>query len=168
MEFRLPEPRDEEALVAYVREHQEHGETFIHASLGLADMAFDAWLDQIRRNASEGSGRWGRSLVELCLDRDHLVGLVRIGYELPRDLSEVYGDIGYGVRPTLRRRGYGTEILRHALDVCREHGLAQVRLGCFHDNLASAATIKRCGGVLVAENDNYDPGRLSQYYVIGL
>lgn len=168
MEYRLPERDDEEMLDACVAEHRECGETFIHAGQGIERTDYATWLAQIRRDATDGHGRWGITLTQLCLDGDRLVGLVGIRPELPRDLSERYGDIGYGVRPCERRRGYGTDILRHALDVARGYGLAQVKLGCFKDNLASAATIRKCGGRLVCERDNYEPGRLSQYYVIRL
>ena len=59
-------------------------------------------------------------------------------------------------------------MLRYALSVCKEKGMDEVLLGCYKDNLASAATIKKNGGVLVAENDNYNEGRISQYYSINL
>ena len=40
----------------------------------------------------------------------------------------------------------------------------KVIVGCFQDNPASAAVIRKNGGVLTAENDNYKNGRLCQYY----
>ena len=49
-----------------------------------------------------------------------------------------------------------------------EKEMYNVLLGCYKDNLASAATIKKNGGVLVDENDNYNEGRISQYYSIKL
>ena len=33
-------------------------------------------------------------------------------------------------------------------------------------SIASAATIRKNGGVLVNENNNYNEGRVSQYYLI--
>ena len=41
-------------------------------------------------------------------------------------------------------------------------------LGCYKENLASAATIKKNGGTLITENENYKKGRTSQYYLISL
>ena len=52
--------------------------------------------------------------------------------------------------------------------ISKEKGMDKVLLGCYKDNLASAATIKKNGGVLVDENDNYNEGRISQYYSINL
>lgn len=51
---------------------------------------------------------------------------------------------------------------------CREKGLEKVILGCYKENLASAATIRKNGGILIDENENYKEGRISQYYLINL
>lgn len=87
---------------------------------------------------------------------------------MPQNLTEEIGDIGYGVRPSERNKGYATAMLRYAVSVCKEKGKDKVLLSCYKDNLPSAAVIKKCGGVLVAENDNYNEGRISQYYEIKL
>ena len=84
------------------------------------------------------------------------------------NLTKKLGDIGYGVRHYERNKGYATTMLRYALSVCKEKGMDKVLLGCYKDNLASAATIKKNGGVLVDENDNYNEGRISQYYSLKL
>lgn len=166
--FRLPRLSDKTALADYVREHRSFGETDVESGLGVDSMPYDQWLSQILRNAEVPSGKWGRSLVLLALDGDTLVGLLCIRYELPEEYARLYGHIGYGVRPSLRRRGYASAMLRHALTVCREQGLDEVLLGCRADNIASAKTIEGCGGELLYENDDYIPGRLSRYYRIEL
>lgn len=97
-----------------------------------------------------------------------LSGLLSIRYELPEELSKIYGDIGYGVRPSKRNKGYATKMPAYALSVCREKGMHEVLVGCYKDNLASVATIKKNGGVLAEENENYGEGRTSQYYSIKL
>ena len=58
------------------------------------------------------------------------------------------GHIGYGVRPASRRRGYATGILRQSLQVAGALGIGRVLITCDEDNLASAAVIERCGGLL--------------------
>ena len=54
MEYRLPERDDEEMLDAYVAEHRECGETFIHAGQGIERTDYATWLAQIRRDATDG------------------------------------------------------------------------------------------------------------------
>ena len=168
MIFRLPKMSDKEMLDEYVQEHHDNGEDSVTASMGLSSSEYGGWVERIRRNAAEGNAEWGRSLLHLCFDGERLVGLLSVRYELTPELSGVIGDIGYGVRPSERRKGYATAMLRHGLSVCKEKGLEKVILGCFKDNLASAATIMSNGGVLIAENDNYKKGRTSQYFEITL
>ena len=86
----------------------------------------------------------------------------------PGELSEKNGDIGYGVRPSERNKGYATAMLRYALSVCKEKGMKKAVLGCYKDNPASAATIRKNGGILTVENSNYNENKTSQYYSITL
>ena len=155
-------------MQAYVQEHYDKGESSISASMGLSSSDYAVWVEKIRSNAVCGDELWGKSLLYLCFDDDRLAGLLSIRYELPKMLSEKYGDIGYVVRPSERNKGYAAAMLKYALSVCREKGLKKVILGCFKDNLASAAVIRKNGGILLAENENYKEGRISQYFEIKL
>ena len=168
MKYRLPELKDKDILQEYVQEHYDHGETSITASMDLSSSDFTEWVEKIHSNAIDGDEQWGKSLRYLCFDESTLVGLLSIRYNLPERLTEIYGDIGYGVRPSERNKGYASEMVRYALAVCKEQGMNQVILGCFKDNLASASTIRKNGGILLRENDNYQAGRISQYYLIRL
>lgn len=166
MIFRLPETGDEQLLQGYVQEHWDHCETNISASWGLTACEYDAWVEAVQKNAAAGDETWGKSLLYLCFDQGRLIGLLHIRYDLPAALTGKYGNIGYGVRPTERNKGYATEMLRYALSVCREKGMDRAILGCFKDNLASAATIRKNGGILTEENNNYEKDRISQYYSV--
>lgn len=168
MNYRLPKIIDEMILYEYIQEHYDNGETSISASLDLPVSDYREWVEKIHNNASVGDGEWGKSLLYLCFDETKLIGLLSIRYELPSKLSEIYGDIGYGGRPSERKKGYATTMLRHALSVCKEKGMNHAIIGCYKDNLASSATIRKNGGFLFEESDNYEKGRISQYYLIKL
>ncbi len=81
----------------------------------------------------------------LCFFQEELVGLLSIRYELSSELRNKYGDIGYGVRPSKRHKGFATEMLLHGLAVCRAQGMTDVLMGCYKDNIASARTIIEVG-----------------------
>ena len=98
----------------------------------------------------------------------NLIGATSLRHYLTVEGFNTWGHIGYGVRPSERNKGYASEMVRYALAVCKEQGMNQVILGCFKDNLASASTIRKNGGILLRENDNYQAGRISQYYLIRL
>lgn len=62
-------------------------------------------------------------------------------------LSEWGGHIGYSIRPSERRKGYATEMLRQNLLNCKNHGLEKVMITCDVDNVASERTIVANGGI---------------------
>ncbi|WP_127479613.1 GNAT family N-acetyltransferase [Nocardioides pantholopis] len=100
-----------------------------------------------RRGVDLPPGRVPASFLVAEVDGE-IVGRVSIRHELNDWLLRYGGHIGYGVRPAHRRRGYATEILCQSLEVARAVGVEKALLTCDDDNLASAATIERCGGVL--------------------
>jgi predicted acetyltransferase len=84
-----------------------------------------------------------------------LVGRISIRHELNEWLATYGGHIGYAVIPALRRRGYGTEILRQGLVIARALGIDELLVTCDAGNSASAGVIEACGGVFesIAEGD---------------
>ena len=65
-------------------------------------------------------------------------------------------NIGDGIRPCERRKGYATEMLRLALIECKKIGLQRVLMVCSTDNIGSAKSIINNGGVLENEITNAD------------
>jgi predicted acetyltransferase len=74
------------------------------------------------------------------------------------------GHIGYGIRPSGRRRGLATWALGRMLDQARRLGLARVLIVCEAGNLASAKTIERHGGVLEDVRDT-GHGTVRRYWI---
>lgn len=104
----------------------------------------------------------------LAFAERELVGRVSIRHTLNDFLLQVGGHIGYGVRPAFRRRGYATAILRQALVVVRDLGVDKALVTCDDDNVASARTIERCGGVLHNVVEPPASGPAKRRYWIGL
>ncbi len=98
-------------------------------------------------------------------DRDRLLGAVNIRHYLNDSLLKEGGHIGDGIRPSERRKGYGTELVRLALIECRKLGIDRVLMTCDKDNEASAKTIIRNGGVLENEFVNSDGGLEQRYWI---
>ena len=74
------------------------------------------------------------------------------------------GNIGYGIRPTERRKGYNKINLYLGLIEAQKIGLDKVMLDCDVNNLGSARTMQALGGVLErTEVDPYD-GLLTSVY----
>lgn len=103
-----------------------------------------------------------------CLDteRDRVVGAVNIRHYLNESLLLDGGHIGDGVRPSERGKGIATEMIRMALEECRRLGIYRVLMVCNKDNVASARTIQKNGGIL--ENEVEVDGHTEQRYWITL
>ena len=103
-----------------------------------------------------------------CFDekRNLMVGAVNIRHELNDYLSKYGGHIGDGIRPSERRKGYATEMIRLALEECRKLGLTRVLMTCDKNNIGSAKSIIRNGGIL--ENEIPEEGSIKQRYWIDL
>ena len=103
----------------------------------------------------------------LDVDRNRLLGAVNIRHYLNEDLLKDGGHIGDGIRPSERRKGYATEMIRLALIECKKLGIDKVLMVCDKDNIASAKTIINNGGIL--ENEIIDEdGKVEQRYWITL
>lgn len=103
----------------------------------------------------------------LDVDRNRLLGAVNIRHYLNEDLLKDGGHIGDGIRPSERRMGYATEMIRLALIECKKLGIDKVLMVCDKDNIASAKTIINNGGIL--ENEIIDEdGEVEQRYWITL
>ena len=100
-------------------------------------------------------------------ERDRLLGAVNIRHYLSDALLKGGGHVGDGIRPSERGKGYGTELVRLALIECKKLGIDRVLMVCDKDNVASARTIQKNGGVL--ENEFVDSdGAVEQRYWIEL
>ena len=101
----------------------------------------------------------------LDTERDKLLGAINIRHYLNDDLLREGGHIGDGIRPSERRKGYATEMIRLALIECRKLGINKVLMTCDKDNIGSAKSIINNGGILENELINSD-GVIEQRYWI--
>lgn len=81
-------------------------------------------------------------------DGQTYLGAISLRHALNDLLLNAGGHIGYGVRPSARRRGVATWALGAVLPSARDLGLDRVLVTCADDNVPSARTIERNGGVL--------------------
>ena len=63
------------------------------------------------------------------------------------------GNIGYGIAPAFRGKGYGKELLRLLLNEAKEMGIDKVLVTILLDNIASQAVAIANGGVVTERTD---------------
>ena len=114
----------------------------------------------------ESYGDYVPDSIYFCLDtnRNIFVGAVNIRHYLNETLKFTGGHIGDGIRPSERRKGYGTQMISLALKECDKLGIKDVLMCCNKENIASAKTIIKNGGIL--ENEVVDNGAVIQRYWI--
>jgi predicted acetyltransferase len=155
---------------ALVGEFTAHGEPLIPFPLQFDNADFDAFvtkLDDCARGVGLPEGFVPHSTFWL-VDEGEVVGVSNLRHRLTYLLRIEGGNIGYGVRPSARRRGHATALLRHTLGEARAVGLDEVLLTCAKANAGSVATILRCGGRLDSEEFIAARGEVVQRYWIGL
>lgn len=97
-----------------------------------------------------------------------VVGRGALRHELTPDLAEFGGHIGYEVRPSHRRQGVATEMLRQILLTEEARRIGRLLLTCAPTNAASNKTIRANGGKLVKTSFVARVGRDTNYYWIDL
>lgn len=175
MEYRLPKLSDKEIIMEYVIEHYARGEYKLPATIGLLSMEYEEWVNKINNNAIIPDKLWKISYTYLVFDKEKLIGFLSIRPLIDDELANKYGHIGYAVRPSERRKGYASQMLKYALSLCKEQGLKKVILGCFKENIGSSKTMIKNGGKLIREvivkeeiNEYYTINLVNQFYEIEL
>lgn len=127
---------------------------------------FDDYLANLE--VKDTSGGFVPDSVFFLLDEEtnRLLGAVDIRHYLNEHLLMYGGHIGDGIRPSERRKGYGTKLIALALLECKKLGIDKVLICCNSDNIASKKAILNNGGVL--ENTVMEDGEPLERYWIDL
>lgn len=81
-------------------------------------------------------------------ENDRLIGAASLRHYLTCEGFRTWGHIGYGVRPSERRKGCATMILRLMLEQAKAKRIYQVLIGVHDSNIGSWKTVEKCGGIL--------------------
>lgn len=117
----------------------------------------------------EYAKRLGKAQMKTFLlirkEENKVVGALNIRFNLPEKVKQFGGNIGYGIRPTERRKGYNKINLYLGLIEAQKIGLDKVKLVCEASNLGSVKTIEALGATLErTEIDPYDGVLTSVYW----
>ncbi|MCM3745193.1 GNAT family N-acetyltransferase [Sporosarcina luteola] len=112
-----------------------------------ADIPYEVYLEEMAAKEAGLDNRMLNTNYFLIDDSGRLVGMVNIRHGLNDALRQIGGHIGYGIRPSERRKGYATYLLSEALKKTDQLGIHSVLVTCNEDNVGSAAVIIKNGGI---------------------
>lgn len=161
------EPKYRHHLEEMMQEWYTTGEKIVPYAIRKNDYRnFDHYLQHLEIK-EETDGRVPDNTF-FCLDEERgiFVGAVNIRHYLTEVMLLNGGHIGDGVRPSERRKGIATQMIGLALEECRKLGIPRVLMVCDKENIGSAKSIQRNGGVL--ENEVIVDGVTEQRYWIEL
>lgn len=139
----------------------------IHGSGGLHRYDnYEEWWNMIEKAVKDPAPDLVHITQYFGVYNNKIIGTIQIRHYLNDDLLLHGGHIGYGVRPSERRKGYATKMLALALEECKNLGIGRVLITCDKTNLGSARTIQKNGGVL--ENEITENGGIFQRYWIDI
>lgn len=176
MELVLPSVEYKDSFISAVREAKADTEFPRHNGwyheLSIADLEKD-FASYVEKKKSHAEGK---NLPEgyvpqtnfWLVDNGEYVGSVRVRHTMNEHLKHVGGHIGYNIRPSKRRHGYGGTILELALPKARELGIDRVLLTCDVTNTASRKIIEKNGGILENRIPNPETGIDKLRYWIAL
>lgn len=141
---------------AWLDAHREWGPGLHEDGFGLdptddvgSAAGFAAWVALLNGESDPvkmaQTGRPG-STFRWIVEGDLVLGGIALRHGF-NDFVARLGHIGYGIRPSARGRGLATWALGRILGEARALGMDRVLLVCESDNIASAKTIERNGGV---------------------
>lgn len=172
MNIKLVRPTIElkEKALDYRQEHFDNNELIINGCELLDKInSYEEWLEKINHNSKIETVDPNWTLTDTFFairkDDNKIIGVIDLRHTLNNSLKD-FGNSGYSVRPSERRKGYATEMLRLLKEYAKKCGLKELHLSVERDNISSIKTIVKNGGT-IERSFEYE-GKLADNYLIEL
>ena len=145
-----PSKELKEKVLSFKKDFLDNNESVINGS-ELLDKTedFDQWLAAVTANTNPETVNPAWVLTDTFFavdDTEKIVGIIDLRHTL-NDFLKDCGHCGYSVRPSERKKGYATEMLRQLKIFAKDSGMENLQLAVERSNEASVKTILKNGGV---------------------
>jgi len=170
MKLELPEKKHEKDYLEMIQEFLKDKEHITPGQMGLKEWeSFDEFLTRCE-NYKEGinvkPNRVPATLYFIIDENDKVVWGVSIRHYLNDALRFTSGHIGYGIRPSERRKWYASQALKLALEKCKDMDFTDALLTCDTSNIASAKVIQKNWWILDSEyEDEWIPSQRYRIHI---
>lgn len=160
--------RFRDSYLSYVGEFKENHEDLVPFCIGFDNEPFTVFLEKVR-NLSNGIGipdGFVAHSTYWLVDNEQVVAISNLRHQLTESLRREGGHIGYSVRPSMRKRGYGRIALAKSLEIAANMDIRNVLITCDSTNLGSIKVILANGGIL--DSKEYLPEKdavINRYWI---
>ena len=162
--LRRPQARFQDSFVEAVHEYiAEDRSVTWHPEI--LRTRFSEYLQVLRQAETEPLAGMVPATHFWLIDGQRYLGDLDLRHCLNDSLRRYGGHIGYTIRPSERRKGYGKLICKLGIREAQKRGIDDILITCDDDNIASCKIIEANGGVLRDKIDN-QRGILTRRYWI--
>ncbi|MBS4174592.1 GNAT family N-acetyltransferase [Bacillus sp. FJAT-49736] len=154
--------------LSFYQEWKDSGENMVPWVISKDPSDFNAMVQSLI-DAEKGENlpaNWVPDSTYWLVDKNNrVIGVVNIRHDLTEKLFRIGGHIGYGIRPTERRKGYATKLLALSLEKVKELSITKVLITCDENNIGSAKTILNNGGIEDSSFEEEDGNIVRRFWV---
>ena len=169
--YEEPSLRRKQEAIEYIEEHQKYNSK-INGVGGLDRYIndYEGWLKKLEEDYNRKPTEEkvpARTYYLIRKSDDKIIGMINIRLILNEKLKKYGGNIGYGIRPTERRKGYNKINLYLGLKVCQKYNIKQELLDADIENIGSWKTMEALGGKRIREyyDDEYAKCTVVDYII---
>lgn len=126
---------------------------------------FETYVARLRSTEIQALPHFVKTTCYWAIYNDEMIGRIAIRHDLNDFLRTIGGHIGYIVRPSFRRMGVATEMLRQILRTDQAKSIQKILITCDENNLASERTIIKNGGIFESVIPNGDKARKKRFWI---
>lgn len=163
-ELYLKEPtiKEKEEIEIMIKEFAEANDEYPFEGLGNFEKVFkNSYEDfykelEVNKHIDKINPNWANQTSYVLIDQNgHIYGTANIRHELKGKLFEIGGHVSYAIRPSERKKGYGTLQLGLVLKKMDEMGIERAFITCRENNIGSKKTMEK----FIGEADTLVPSK---------